>query len=72
MNTLKKIRSIIQGKVYTFNVKNCLVNVPEDKVVLIDGLSDHIIVESDNVLMILKTSHEQELKNYLKAIEEKN
>ena len=64
--------SIIGGKVYTFNVKNCLVNVPEDKVVLIDGLSDHIIVESDNVLMILKTSHEQELKNYLKAIEEKN
>jgi len=64
--------SIIGGKVYTFNVKNCLVNVPEDKVVLIDGLSDHIIVESDNVLMILKTSHEQELKNYLKAIEEKS
>lgn len=63
--------SIIGENVHTFNVKNCLVNVPKDKLVLIDGLSNHIIVESDNVLMILKNNHEQELKNYLKAIEEK-
>lgn len=62
--------SIIGNQVHTFNVKNCLVNVPKDKLVLIDGLTDYIIVESDNVLMILKNSNEQELKNYLKAIEE--
>ncbi len=61
--------SIIGNNVHLFNVKNCLVNVPQDKLVLIDGLSDHIIVESDNVLMILKNSNEQELKNYLKSIE---
>lgn len=61
--------SIIGNNVHTFNVKNCLVNVPEEKLVLIDGLSNYIIVESDNVLMILKNSNEQELKNYIKAIE---
>lgn len=63
--------SIIGGKVHLFNVKNCLVNVPDHKVVLLNGISDHIIVESDNVLMILKNSNEQELKNYLKEIEGK-
>jgi mannose-1-phosphate guanylyltransferase len=63
--------SIIGGQVHLFNVKNCLVNVPDNKVVLLDGISDHIIVESDNVLMILKNSNEQELKNYLKVIEGK-
>ncbi len=61
--------SIIGNNVHTFNVKNCLVNVPQEKLVLIDGLSNYIIVESDNVLMILKNSNEQELKNYIKAIE---
>lgn len=61
--------SIIGGNVHTFNVKNCLVNVPEHKLVMIDGLSDYIVVESDNVLMILKNSNEQELKNYIKQIE---
>lgn len=61
--------SIIGGNVHAFNVKNCLVNVPENKLVLLDGLSDYIVVESDNVLMVLKSSNEQELKNYLKQIE---
>lgn len=61
--------SIVGGNVHLFNVKNCLVNVPETKTVLLNGLSNYIIVESDNVLMILKNSNEQELKNYVKAIE---
>jgi len=60
--------AIIGQNVHTFNVKNCLVSVPDDKTVLIDGLSGYIIVEADNTLMILKNSHEQELKNYLKSI----
>jgi len=61
--------SIIGNNVHTFNVKNCLVSVPNNKKVLIDGLSDYIIVEADNSLMILKSSNEQELKNYLRAME---
>jgi len=61
--------SIIGENVHTFNVKNCLISVPKEKTILIDGLSGYIVVESDNTLMILKQSHEQELKNYLKAIE---
>jgi len=61
--------SIIGKNVHTFNVKNCLISVPEEKKVLIDGLSGYVIVEADNTLMILKQSHEQELKNYLKTIE---
>lgn len=63
--------AIIGDNVHTFNVKNCLINMPNDKLVLIDSLSNHIVVEADGVLMILKNSNEQELKNYLKAIENK-
>ncbi len=64
-----KNNSIIGGHVYAFNSENCQVNVPKDKLVLIDGLKDYIIVESNNVLMILKNENEQELKNYLKHLE---
>lgn len=62
--------SIIGGHVYAFNSENCQVNVPNDKLVLLDGLKDYIVVESNNMLMILKNENEQELKNYLKKIEE--
>jgi mannose-1-phosphate guanylyltransferase len=62
--------SIIGNNVFTFNSENCLVNVPKNKLVLLDGLKDYIVVESDDMLMVLKSSNEQELKNYLKKIEQ--
>lgn len=62
--------SIIGKNVYTFNSENCQVNVPNDKLVVLDGLKDYIVVESNNMLMILKNENEQELKNYLKKVEE--
>jgi mannose-1-phosphate guanylyltransferase len=61
---------VIGQNAFLFNSKNCQVNVPNDKLVLIDGLEDYIVVESDNMLMILKNENEQELKNYLKHIDE--
>jgi mannose-1-phosphate guanylyltransferase len=61
--------SIIGNNVFAFNSENCLVNVPKNKLVLLDGLKDYIVVESEDMLMVLKSSNEQELKNYLKVIE---
>jgi mannose-1-phosphate guanylyltransferase len=52
------------------NSENCLINVPNNKLVLLDGLKDYIVVESDEMLMVLKSENEQELKNYLKVIEQ--
>jgi mannose-1-phosphate guanylyltransferase len=60
--------SIIGDNVFTFNSENCLINVPNNKLVLLDGLKDYIVVESDEMLMVLKSENEQELKNYLKVI----
>ena len=61
--------SVIGKNVHLFNAENCQVNVPSDKLVVIDGLKDYIIVESKNRLLILKNENEQELKNYLKIVE---
>jgi mannose-1-phosphate guanylyltransferase len=57
---------------HLFNSKNCLVNVPSGKLVLLDGLENYIVVESDYMLMVLKAENEQELKNYLKEVESKS
>ncbi len=61
--------SVIGQHVYLFNSQHNLVNVPENKLVLLDGLENYIVVESDNMLMVLKNENEQELKNYLKEIQ---
>lgn len=64
--------AIVGKHAHLFNSSNCMVNIPEDKLVLLDGLNDYIVVESENMLMILKSENEQELKNYLKEMETKS
>ena len=66
----KHNNAIIGKNVFLINSENCLINMPDDKLVLVDGLKDYIVVESDNMLMILKNSNEQDLKKYLKQMEE--
>ena len=61
--------AIIGKNVFAVNTDNCLIHVAENKLVLVDGLKDYIVVEANNMLMILKNSNEQNLKNYIKQME---
>ncbi len=49
-------------KVLLYNSSNCMVNVPEDKLVILSGLNNYIIVESNNTLMICPKDEEQMVK----------
>lgn len=61
--------SLIGGKSAVFHTTNCIVNIPEGNVAIIDGLEGYIVIQADNRLMILRKENEQELKQFLKAIE---
>ena len=60
--------AIVGNKVTTFNTSNCIINIPEGKTALIDGLDDYIVIQSDDKLMILKKENEQKLKEFLKEL----
>ena len=62
--------SIVGDNTHVFNSNNCLINLPHNKTAIIHGLNDHIVVESDNKLLILDKRDEQNLKNYLQSIED--
>ena len=49
---------------------NCMVRVPKDKLVVIRGLEDYIVVDEDNVLLIYPKSEEQAIKQENKATAE--
>ena len=44
--------------------KGCIVNVPQDKKVIIDGLEDCIVAENNDVLMICRRDHEDNIRHY--------
>lgn len=54
--------SIIGKNVVVYDTKNCIVNVPKDKLVVLEGLEDYIVVESDGILLICRKTEEQKIK----------
>lgn len=45
-----------------YDTKNCMIDVPKGKLIVINGLEDKIIVDTDKVLLICDKSREQEVK----------
>lgn len=58
-------------KVMMYNSSNCMVNVPKDKLVILQDLHDYIVVESKNTLLILPRDQEQSVKEIVADIKSK-
>ena len=50
------------GHLLTYEVENCLIRTPKEKLVVLRGLNDYIIVDEDDILLIYPKSKEQEIK----------
>lgn len=63
--------NVIIGKnVMTFDTHNSIVNVPHEKLVVLDGLDNYIVVESDDILLVTPKSKEQNIKQLLTKIKQ--
>lgn len=48
-----------------YDTRNSFVSLPKDKVAVISGLKDYIVVDTDDVLMICPRSEEQHIKQFI-------
>lgn len=60
--------AIVGKNVMIYNSKNCIVNVPKDKLVIMQGLEDYIVVESDGILLICKKEDEQQIRTFVNDV----
>ena len=60
--------ALVGDPISVFNTSNCIINIPNGKTALIDGLDGYIVIQSEDKLMILKKENEQELKEFLKHL----
>ncbi len=60
--------AVAGNNVIVVDANNCMVHVPDNKLVLLQGLHDYIIVDTRDVLMICKKDQEQEIKEYVAEI----
>lgn len=65
-------RNALVGKnIITYDCTDCIVQVPKDKLVVLQGLEDYIVVESEGVLMICKKQDEQQIRNFVNDVKVK-
>ncbi len=60
--------AVVGKNVMVIDASNCMVHVPDNKLVLLQGLKDYIIVDSKDVLLICKKDKEQEIKDYVAEV----
>jgi len=64
-----KNRNALVGKnIITYDSKNCIIQVPNEKLVVLQGLEDYIVVESEGVLMICKKQDEQQIRDFVNDV----
>ena len=64
-----EVGNTIQGNnVMLYNSENCLINVPKDKLVVVQGMHNYIIVDSQDTLLICNKDREQDIKSFVRDV----
>lgn len=61
--------AVIGRQVKTYNTRNCIINMPKNKVAVIQGMEDYIIVDHDDELLICKKEDEQQIRQYVNDVQ---
>jgi len=60
---------VLSDRTLLYDCKDCLVEMPSDKVVLAQGLNGYMIVESGKVLVVCKKDDERAIRNFLNDVQ---
>ena len=66
-----KNNAVVGKNVMLYDSENCIVNVPNNKLVVMEGLNGYIVVESDNILLICKKEEEQHIRQFVNDVKTK-
>ncbi len=60
--------AVAGDNVMIIDATKCMVHAPEDKLIVLQGLDDFIVVDTNDVLLICRKNKEQEIKDYVADI----
>jgi len=61
----KEGNSLVRGDIFSYDNEGNIFNISPGKIAVLQGLKDYIVVDSDDVLLIVKKEEEQNIKQYL-------
>lgn len=60
--------AVVGKNVMLYQSSGNIINVPKNKLVVLQGLKNYIVVESDNILLVCKKEDEQSIKDFVSDI----
>lgn len=61
--------NVVSGKdIMLYGTKNCIVNMPEERLVVLQGLDGYIVVESEGTLLVCKKDDEQQIRQFVNDV----
>ncbi len=71
MNDGSTDNAVVGAKLLAEDASGNMIRSPKDKIVVVDGLNDYIIVDKEDVLLIYPKSKEQNIKQVLNKVKDK-
>lgn len=60
--------AVVGNNVMLYDTSNCVVNVPKNKLVVLQGLKDYIVVEEDDTLLVCRKQDEQQIRQFVNDV----
>lgn len=60
--------AIAGENVLTYDTRGTVVNVPDGKIAVIEGLEDYLVIEKDDALLICRRDSEQHIRKYVEDV----
>ena len=61
--------ALLSKNIRVYNTKHTLVSAGEEKLVVVQGLNDYIVIDTNDVLLICRKQDEQQIKNFVNDIQ---
>ncbi|MCR9154690.1 MAG: mannose-1-phosphate guanylyltransferase [Bacteroidetes bacterium] len=64
----KNGNALVGDKILNYNSKGNIVRMPKDKIAVIEGLEEYIVVDTPKALLICKMQNEQQIKSFVSDV----
>jgi mannose-1-phosphate guanylyltransferase len=66
----KRGNAMVAGKIFSYDCRGSIFNISDRKIAVVQGLKDYIVVDSEDVLLVVKKEDEQLIKKYVEDVKE--
>lgn len=61
--------NVVKGdSVFLYNTQNSIVNIPDNKIAVLQGLDGYIVVESEDILLVCRKDDEQNIRHFVNDV----